>query len=536
MLCFSPSSNSTTAGANSVFEFQEITYEEVFRKLKGLPGWKSPGLDGVSNDLLKIAACPAVAESLAKLFNMSLTTGVFPKPFKKAMITPILKSGKPSSDPQSYRPVALLSSLSKLLEKFVHKHCFSNSIIPDDQFGFLRGRSAEWQLLQCMEDWHTALDANHRVHAVFLDASKAFDRVHHGTLLSIIANAGAKQSALGWFQSYLTGRTICTRVLDALSPAGTVTSGVPQGSVLEPLLFLLYFKDIPASIDAQSALFADDTMMYRKDCSGGKDTPCCSLQSDLIAFSRWADDHHVLYNGSKSAELPIGARPRAAVKQPPLRLADSDIPRVFNHAHLGVTLASNLRWDDHIDRLGGKVAGYVHLCRTLAFRHNMHGMAIRRFFVAFIRPCLECCSAVWCGASPALLKNVEKVQLRVARAIVRNTTLQDVSTLEQARLPTLSWQRREHCLGLLWQLSIGKGPPALQASLVPCAQLRSTRFPHFFRFPSASSSRHLSSFLCQTVPIWNRLPSSVISSTSLSSFRSAVRRHFVSDMFTYGLS
>ena len=161
---------------------------------------------------------------------------------------------------------------------------------------------------------------------------------------------------------------------------------------------------------------------------------------------------------------------------------------------------------------------------------------VASLYVAFIRPRLEYCSAVWCGASPALLKDVEKVQLRVARAIVRNTTLQDVSTLQQARLPTLSWRRREHCLGLLWQLSIGKGPPALQASLVPCAQLRSTRFSHSFRFPSASSSRHLSSFLCQTVPIWNRLPSSVISSTSLSSFRSAVRRHFVSDMFTYGLS
>ena len=172
-------------------------------------------------------------------------------------------------------------------------------------------------------------------------------------------------------------------------------------------LFLLDFKDIPASTDAQSALFADDTMLYRKDCSGGKETPCCSLQSDLIALSRWADDHHVLYNGSKSAELPMGARPRTAVKQPPLRLADSDIPRVFNHTHFGVTLASNLRWDVHNDRLGGKVAGYVHLCRTLAFRHNMNGMAIRCLFVAFIRPRLEYCSAVWCGASPALLKDVE---------------------------------------------------------------------------------------------------------------------------------
>ena len=97
-------------------------------------------------------------------------------------------------------------------------------------------------------------------------------------------------------------------------PKGTARSlgsGVPPGSVLGQLLFLLHFKDIPASTDAQSALFADDTMLYRKDCSGGKDTPCCPLQSDLIALSRWAEDHHVL--GSKSAELPIGigARPRS---------------------------------------------------------------------------------------------------------------------------------------------------------------------------------------------------------------------------------
>ena len=94
---------------------------------------------------------------------------------------------------------------------------------------------------------------------------------------------------------------------------------------------------------------------------------------------------------------------------------------------------------DYIDRFNGKVAGYVHLCRILAFRHNMHGMAILRFFVAFICPRLEYCSAVWCGASPALLMDLEKVQLRVARAIVRNPTLQDVSTLQQACLPTLSW-------------------------------------------------------------------------------------------------
>ena len=156
---------------------------------------------------------------------------------------------------------------------------------------------------------------------------------------------------------------------------------------------------------------------------------------------------------------------------------------------------------------------------------SQHGMAIHRFFMAV--PYIKYCSAVWFGASPALLKDLEKVQLRVARAIVRNLTLQDVSTLQQARLPALSWRRLEHCLGLLWQLYKWE---RLSCTGVVCTAIRTTRFPHSFRFSSAPPSRHLSSFLCPTVPIWNRLPSSVISSMSLSSFRSAVQHYFVLDM------
>ena len=208
------------------------------------------------------------------------------------------------------------------------------------------------------------------------------------------------------------------------------------------------------------------------------------------------------------------------------------------HTHLGVTLASNLRWDDHINRLGRKVDGYVHLSRILAFRHDMHGMAIRRFFVAFIRPRIEYCSAVWGGASPALLKDLQKVRLLVARAIVRNPTLQGVPTLQQARLPTLLWQRQEHCMVFFGSFILGKVLLHYRPHcMVPCAKLRSTRFPNSFRFPSASSSRHLAFFLCQTVsPYLEQVAFFCHLFTSLFSFRSAVRHYFVSDMFTYGLS
>ena len=152
--------------------------------------------------------------------------------------------------------------LSKLLEKFVLEQlstlCFSISIIPDDQFGFLCGRSVERQLLQCMENWHTALDANHCVSAVFTDASKAFDRVYHDTLLTFIACAGVQQSSLDWFQSDLSGRTICTCVLDAyaLSPGQLAQS--PQEYPKDLFWHLSYFfiskTFLPQRILSQSSL------------------------------------------------------------------------------------------------------------------------------------------------------------------------------------------------------------------------------------------------------------------------------------------
>ena len=152
------------------FEFKEITSIEVLTALRKLPSGKSVVLDLVSNELLKLCACSAVCSSLATLFNMSLSQGSFPAVWKSAIITPILKAGKNASLPQSYRPVALLSCLSKVLERFVHEQLSSflleSKALPDEQFGFLRGRSAEWQLLSVVERWHKALDQRHLVHAV----------------------------------------------------------------------------------------------------------------------------------------------------------------------------------------------------------------------------------------------------------------------------------------------------------------------------------------------------------------------------------
>ena len=205
-----------------------------------------------------------------QFFNKSLQTGVFPEDWKLATISPILKPGKDPVEPKSYRPVALLSCVSKVFERLVHeqlfKFCFVNGILPDEQYGFVKGRSAEWQLLSVLEKWHISLDNHHHVHSIFVDAAKAFDRVDHTILLETLSSIGVGGISLQWFHSYLSNRLIQTKVEAHVSKAESITSGVPQGSVLGPLLFLLHFKDIPAAVSAPTELFADDTLLYRRDC------------------------------------------------------------------------------------------------------------------------------------------------------------------------------------------------------------------------------------------------------------------------------
>ena len=146
------------------------------------------------------------------------------------------------------------------------------------------------------------MEKGHTIHAAFLDAAKAFDRVDHSTLLSLLSDVGIRGIPLKWFWSYLSSRNIHTRVAGSLSERLPITSGVPQGSVLGPLLFLVYFKDIPASTEASSALFADDTLLYEQTCRPGH----CQLSTYLEQFHLWTVKANVNINSSKSADLSIG--------------------------------------------------------------------------------------------------------------------------------------------------------------------------------------------------------------------------------------
>ena len=238
-------------------------------------------MEGVSNRLLRSCAS-ALAEPLCHIFNLSLVKSVFPLSWKSTVVQPIYKQKGDRSVPTNYRPIALLPCVSKVLEGFVRKqllsYCLENDLIPDEQYGFLPKRSTTWPLLAVLDQWEKALDEGHFVHACFLDVAKAFDRVDHDLLLSRLSSLGVQKSELAWFASYLQHRNISTTVDGVLSSPLPITSGVPQGSVLGPLLFILFFRDLPATVSSDCALFADDTLVYNTSCKGDGSPWCCNLQ------------------------------------------------------------------------------------------------------------------------------------------------------------------------------------------------------------------------------------------------------------------
>ena len=349
-----------------------------------------------------------LARPLSHIFNLSLSLGVFPSQWKIAVIQPIYKRKGSRNDLKLYRPIALLPCVSKVLESIVCEqllaHCFSTDCIPDEQFGFLPKRSTVWQLLTILEEWEQTLDEGGHVHACFLDVAKAFDRVDHGLLLQKLSSIGLTGITLTWFQSYLSERSICTTVDSVRSSLRRITSGVPQGSVLGPLLFVIFFRDLPAAVRSSCALFADDTLLY-SCCTGGGQQCCSQLQGNLDCASQWADDWATTFNPEKSVHMVVSRRQRAAVN---LTLGSIAIPPAQETRHLGVRISSNLTWSTHIQDVIKRTSYKVFILKRLAFRCGANAF-IKKLYIALLRPVLEYAGPAWDSCSKRDTAALERI-------------------------------------------------------------------------------------------------------------------------------
>ena len=299
-----PSDLPSSPFTNDTISSIELSNEDVLSALQSLNPSKTPGPDELHPRILKECAND-LAPSLCMLFNKSLRLGKLPSDWKLANITPVFKKGGKSLI-SNYRQISLLSIVSKLCERCVLKKLLPDLVhlLSDLQHGFVQGRSCVTQLLSVLHDVGASLDAGEEIDVIYLDFSKAFDSVPHRRLLHKLSLFGIQGSLHEWFADYLTSRYQRVLVDGEFSPWVPVTSGVPQGSLLGPFLFLLHINDLPEVISRATtiALFADDAKCSRVVRSS---EDCAVLQSDLNRLSDWSKQWGLSFNCSKCEVLRI---------------------------------------------------------------------------------------------------------------------------------------------------------------------------------------------------------------------------------------
>ena len=336
----------------------EFTPYQVQQIISKLPVNKASGPDLVSNQLLKCTS-DTICEPLAIIFNKSLSSCTYPQAWKCANLTSVFKKNDNTSR-ENYRPISLLSCISKIMERLVFNEMYEyfvrNRLLNTRNSGFKKLDSTVNQLVHIVNNIYKGIDNHHDVCMIFLDISKAFDKVYHEGLLYKLKQLGIEGNLLKWLESYLSGRTQRVLVNGKASDWCTTNAGVPQGSILGPLLFLVYINDIIENIQSEIYIFADDTSLMRPIKNEVIDFDL--LNEDLTQLHTWAQKWRVTFNATKT-EYMIFSNKNTIPVYPDLFLGNTKIKQVENHTHLGLTMDRKLDWKNHVSRISTKAGQRV---------------------------------------------------------------------------------------------------------------------------------------------------------------------------------
>ena len=379
------------------FHFAYVSRIFVERELKKLQRRKAAGIDNIPPGLLKDAAHP-VSGPLTHIVNLSLSTGIVPSEWKVAKVTAIHKGGS-TSDQNNFRPISVLPICSKILERAVHNqlsnYLESNNLLSKRQFGYRKQRSTELATLLFVDDIRKAVDQGLVVGALYVDLSKAFDTLSHSVLLEKIRSFGLNGVALEWFIDYLFNRKQYCIIDKSASDQMSITCGVPQGSILGPLLFLMYFNDFEMCIrNAKCLNFADDTVIYVQGKT--KEIVEDLLNEDLKRISSYLASNQLIINLKKGKTecMIFGTAKRLSKCDKVLRLFynDTRIETTESYKYLGTTLDSSLSLSKNFDVVYKKSIAKL---RTLYSLRNYFGHAASiKVFKGMILPCITFNSSI----------------------------------------------------------------------------------------------------------------------------------------------
>uniref|UniRef100_A0A131YS31 Tick transposon n=1 Tax=Rhipicephalus appendiculatus TaxID=34631 RepID=A0A131YS31_RHIAP len=427
----------------------EISREGVFQQLLKLDTKKSSGPDGIPTVFLKRYA-EWMSHYLTIIFQKTYTTQSLPQDWRTAFVIPVFKGGN-RKQATNYRPVSLTSVSCKVFEHIIAKLRFvdQNTLLYPCQHGFRTGLSTVTQLIETIHDFAAAVDISQQVDVVCVDFAKAFDKVSRVQLIFKLRNAGINELVVKWIEAYLTNRTQVVNLDGHLSDPLAVLSGVPQGSVLGPLLFLLYINDISSIAEegVQVKLFADDCLIY---ATITKLDDQLRVQNCLQHLDNWCRKWKMAINYSKSTYTHISRRKTIH------SFSYSIDGHLLVHAHqfkyLGVTITQKLTWNEHMDNVCTKAYQKLYILRKKLEHASRDVKYIA--YTTFVRTILEYSAVVWSPHQVTFKKKLERIQRLAARFICSTYRRKESVTLmlRRCNLDSLELRRNKYRLKVLFQI------------------------------------------------------------------------------------
>lgn len=390
---------------------------DLIKVSKMLKPKHSKGFDEISPFIMK-QTIEHTAVPLSHIFNQSLSTGIVPSKFKLSKITPIFKNGNPQLF-NNYRPISVLPAFSKLLEKIVSLRLVNfltaQNILYEHQYGFRKRHSTIHPIIHLLNDISSAQDdvPNNKTLAIYLDLSKAFDTISHSTLLNKLNHYGIRGVSHTWFSNYLSERNQYIEINNAKSSVSATTCGVPQGSILGPILFLIYINDIVNSCSIKLLSFADDTTIYASN-------PCLdslftTANTELTKLFTWLCANKLSLNIKKTKYSIFSNVQSINTSKHTILLNDISISRTSGDKFLGVTIDEKLTWSLHISKISSKIASSIFVMNRA--KHFLSIDSLKMIYFSLIHSHMIYGIEAW-GNSKALDK-IFKLQKRAIRVMYR---------------------------------------------------------------------------------------------------------------------
>ena len=504
-----------------------ITVNEVYYYLTHLKQTNTRGLDNLNGKILKLSAS-IISDTLTYLYNLCIANSYYPKLLKQAKIIPVFKSGE-KDNPSNYRPISIVSVLSKPLEKHISKHLEAHTskydLLHQNQSGFRRNHSCHTALVNLTDHWLTNINVNRITGAIFVDFAKAFDVLDHKLLLRKLAVYGLTESSVYLIKSFLTNRMHSVNYNNKASDFVEQKFGVPQGSVLGPLLFLLYINDLPLHIDGMCELFADDTSIHSSHSDITQLNS--SLQNSVNQLTKWTELNHMALNEQKTKHMVITTRQKRQnlpTVMPSIYIGGNCLQEVHYHKLLGVTIDNNLTWSNHINNLCKVVSQKVFQLSKI--KHFLDKDSRKCFYYAHIQSHIDYASSLFDSCKSTVMKPLTRIHKRAVKAILLKSSTLLPHDYKSLNILPLSQKLKHNKAVLMYRVHHDLVPQTLSARF----KENPSRYSQNLIVPKPRIDLFKTSLIYSGGSLWNSLPKTVKEKKSLKSFKEAFKLYLLKSL------